>query len=408
MTFIGIDLEQFIRDPYATGIQRVMQQLAVHWPSSVGAEFVIPNDDGSFTLLTPAQAAELLTLPFTSHKAVAAGHDANHDLRMQVSAAMRGYLDDRSIPSVSLGELVSIFDGWLLPEVSYLPSVLQRLDIFSQCMPVTMIGYDALPMTEPANYRFVPGRGADVSEYFRRLATVDSVVCISEYSRGVILDALRRDRRLRTTVAHPGGDHLPIRPLVGGSLDRGSARVGSGLGDSGGPPRFIRLGTMEARKRPLEILRGFRAAVDAGLVAELVFIGNPNASAQAINDEVIAAIAAGYPVEWVRGASDAEVYDLVAGGDAFLSIGVEGYGIPVLEAIRLGTPVVYDGIQPAGELMEGRGARRMPALSEADLSSMFLECASGGLDAVRRELDPDAVPTWAAFASAVAERSAPA
>ena len=402
MSVVGVDLEQFIRDPYATGIQRVLQQLAIHWPSSVGAEFVIPNDDASFTLLTPAQAAELLTLPFTEHKAAAAGHDANHDLRMQVSAAVSGYLDDRSIPSVSLGELVSIYDGWLLPEVSYLPSVLQRLDIFSQCMPVTMIGYDALPMTEPANYRFVPGRGADVSEYFRRLATVHSVVCISEYSRGVILDDLRRDRRLRTTVAHPGGDHLPIRSATGGSA------CGSGVGSSGGRTRFIRLGTMEARKRPLEILRGFVRAVEAGLAAELVFIGNPNASAQAINDEVRAAIAAGYPVEWVRGASDAEVYDLVAGGDAFVSIGVEGYGIPVLEAIRLGTPVIYDGIQPAGELMEGRGARRMPALTEADLSSMFMECASGGLEAARRELHPGAVPTWAAFATAVAERSAPA
>ena len=55
------------------------------------------------------------------------------------------------------------------------------------------------------------------------------------------------------------------------------------------------------------------------------------------------------------------MHDLVNTSSAFLSIGIEGYGIPVLEAIRLGTPVLFDGIQPAGDLMAGSGAQRGPA-----------------------------------------------
>ena len=385
MSTVGVDLEQFIRDPYATGIQRVLQQLALHWPQDIKAEFVLPHDDGTFSLITPAKAADLLTLPFTSAD--------GHELRQQVAATVQTHRNDKDVPRVRLGQLVSLYDGWLLPEVSYLPSVLERLDVFARCMPVTMVGYDALPMTDPANYRFVPGTGANVSEYFRRLGTVDAVVCISDYSRMAILDRLRRDRTLRTSVAHPGGDHLPARPPKAAK--------------DGRRPQFLRLGTMESRKRPLEILRGFQRAVRDGLEAELVFIGNPNASAQAVNDEVTAAIEAGYPVTWVQGASDAEVYDLVHAGDAFLSIGTEGYGIPVLEAIRLGTPVLFDGIQPAGDLMTGRGARRVPALTEDDLAAMFAAYgADGGLDEVRAELQAIDVPTWADFAAAVAHEAA--
>ena len=98
-----------------------------------------------------------------------------------------------------------------------------------------------------------------------------------------------------------------------------------------------------------------------------------------------------------------EVYDLVQASSAFLSIGTEGYGIPVLEAIRLGTPVLFDGIQPAAELMVGRGARRIDGLSADGLAAAFASYSQpGALDELRGEVQPDVVPTWQAFAADVA------
>ena len=389
MSVIGIDLEQFVRDPYPTGIQRVLQQLAVNWPAAIAhAQFVVPVDDRRFALLDPAQAADLLTLPFVERSSDDLDFDTGHALRLAVAAAVDAVRRDADIPKVTLAQLVGLHDAWLLPEVSYLSSVLQRLDIFARSMPTAMIGYDALPMTEPSNYRFVPGTGANVSEYFRRLATVDAVVCISEWSRSQLIGRLRRGPALVTTVAHPGGDHLAIRPAASTTAPR---------------PVFVRLGTMEARKRPQEILRGFLKAVAQGVDAELLFIGNPSASDEAINADVRAAIDAGAPVRWVIGASDAQVYDNVAAGDAFLSIGIEGYGIPVLEAIRLGTPCLYDGIQPAGELMEGKGAAHVDASDEDAMAQMFATWTKpGALDDLRRVLAPQDVPAWSDFAMSVA------
>jgi len=372
---VGIDIEQFVRDPYGSGIQRVLQCLALRWPAGdLYADFVVPLRDGH-GLLPPDQAAELLSLPFLPR-------EPGMDMRMVVT----DWIENADPIRVKDGDLLSIYDAWLLPEVSYLPSVLTRFELFQRCVPTVMIGYDALPMTEPANYRFRPGSTGWVSDYFRHLASADSVVCISAYARDSILGRLRRDPRRAISVAHPGGDHLSARPSV--APER---------------PVFTRLGTLEARKRPVEIASAFRTAVtESGLDAELVFIGGASASDDAINAAIRDQVARGN-VRWVQGASDDEVRELVHRSSAFLSVGVEGYGIPVLEAIRLGTPVLYDGIQPAGDLMEGKGARRIRAMDHADLAAEFEAWSQPGLlETLREVLDPAAVPTWDDFAAGVA------
>jgi len=377
---IGIDIEQFTQDPYATGIQRVLQYLAREWPSDViEAEFVVPISD-RFGLLTKEQAAEVLDLPFGAN-------EPDADLRSAVAELLHGWHLSREIRTVPLGELVSLYDRWLLPEVSYLPSVLERMEIFRSCMPATMIAYDALPMTDPANYRFKPGGAAYVSEYFRLLAAADAVVCISEFTMQTLLTRLRRDPTLPIVVAHPGGDHLPIRTARTPAI-----------------PRFLRVGTLEERKMPLEILHGFMQARDAGMQAELVFVGNPSASNSAINARVTEATKSNSSVQWIRDATDAEVHDLMNTSSVFLSFGIEGYGIPVLEAIRQGTPVLFAGIQPAGELMEGRGATRTTGVSVDEIAEAFTIAASGvWLEGQRSALSPETVPTWSDFATTVAQ-----
>ncbi len=374
---VGIDLEQFVTDPYGTGIQRVLHQLALRWPSEVPAAFVVPVA-GGFGLLTPEEATRLLALPFTAR-------DSETDLRDLVNA----FLAETVTMRLQLGDLLAVHNAWLLPEVSYLPSVLQRLEIFDRCMPTSMIGYDALPMTQPANYRFVPGAASWVSEYFRHLTRVDSVICISDYAADEITGRLRRDLRKTTIVAHPGGDHIGSRP--------------PSVRHEGAPVRFLRLGTLEARKMPLEILRGFRRAIDQGANAELVFIGKPSASNQAINDTILEAIDEGLPVTWITHADDELVKDELHRADVFLSIGIEGYGIPVLEAIQLSTPVLFDGIQPAGQLMFDRGAVRVDASSVEGMARTFVDYSSElALQELRMSLDASGIPQWTDFVRRVA------
>ncbi len=66
---VGLDIEQFVRDPYGSGIQRVLQYLALTWPSGdVEPHFVVPvlyiSPRTEFHLLSASLAAEILTIPF--------------------------------------------------------------------------------------------------------------------------------------------------------------------------------------------------------------------------------------------------------------------------------------------------------------------------------------------------------
>ena len=382
MTHVGIDVGQFVSDPYASGIQRVLQYLAREWPTDeVPCDFVVPFRN-EFLIASAEQATTLFDAAFE-----ATSPDA---LRTSVEAIVQNLAD--TCVHVDLGTLVSLYTSWLLPEVSYSPAVLERLRIFRQSMPVTMIGYDALPMTDPSNYRFKPGSTALVSEYFHNLAKADSVVCISDYARHSILDRLRRDRSLPTLVAHPGGDHVAV-----------AARLPSER-DSTEPIHFLRVGTMEARKMPVEILKAFQQVRETHNI-KLTFVGAPSASDPSINKVIEAATQREHSgVVWLRSATDEQVHTLMRQADVFLSVGIEGYGIPVLESIRLGTPVLYAGVQPAAELMNGSGAVPMANLRHEGLVDSFLRHgARSAIYSVTDIVNPAHVPTWSFFVGAVAD-----
>ena len=373
---VGIDLEQFARDPYGSGIQRVLQQLAIFWPMhDIEADFIFPDGE-LFALLGPKAAGEILSAPF-------GGRQDGSDLRELV----RSRIEQASGPRVLGSDLLSRYTSWLLPEVSYLPTVLHRFCTFRENMLTVMIGFDALPMTQPSNYRFPPGMARNVNEYFLQLIKADRVVCISDYAREEFTQTLRRPKNLVTEVAHPGGDHFPIQ-------------APRGLRD---PVRFIRLGTLEARKMPVEILNAFLEANPAN--TELVFVGGSSASYESINAAVQTASDSDAAVTWIQGATDQHVRELIADSSVFLAIGIEGYGIPVLEAIAAGTPVVYSGIQPAAELMGGFGAVRHTGHTHADLVDLFDQYSQpDSINALNVQLDVSQIPTWKSFTDAVAQQ----
>ena len=385
MTRVGIDLEQFIADPYGSGIQRVLQQLALLWPSEgPEADFVVPAGDG-FRILEAADAAALLSMPFE----VDAG-DAGQ-LRQRVQA----FLASRDRPVVGLEQVMRPLGAWLLPEVTYLPSVHQRCRQAAERMPVAMIGYDALPMTQPQNYRFRPGTAADVSEYFRLLVNATSVVCISDFTRNDLIDVLGRDPQAVTTVAHPGGDHE-----LAGHEPNGPHGFSQETSIQG--PMFLRVGTLEARKSPVEIARAFRSINRSGVEAQLVMVGRPSASDDAINDAVAHIVDQGVGVTWIQEAGDVQIHELMQQADAFLSFGTEGYGIPVLESLAVGTPVLFGGIQPAAELMLGAGARRILEANDLHLDTALAEWADPDrITGLARQIDATQIPTWRDFVHGV-------
>ncbi len=385
---VGIDLEQFCVDPYGSGIQRVLQYMALTWPQGeIEPVFIAPMPDSSrseFIALNSQQASDLLSVPFAPP---ATEHPSDRNLVGEIAAKLLSF----NAPVLTLSQVLATCHVWFLPEVTYLDQVLERFALMAQAMPTLMIGYDTFPMTEPSNYRFRPGMAAQVNGYFHHLTNADSVVCISEFARQSLWGQLRRDRSLPCTVAHPGGDHVPS----------------SSAPALNAPVRFIRLGTLEARKHPVEIVDAFVKAIDSGVSAELLFIGRPSASDNSINEHLYSAIKSGYPITWIESASDSEVQQLVAESDIFLSVGLEGYGIPVLEAIQLSTPVLYWGAQPAAELMRSHGSREIgtekESLHEVLLNAFSNYSKPNAVTEFRNEISLTFVPQWEDFSGKIAQ-----
>ena len=228
---IGIDLEQFVTDPFASGVQRVVQYLAKEWPKETQADWVVPSE-ADYALLTSEQAAALITIPFESPMHVS-----------ELPGAITQAIKNLNAPTITEAELESRYDLWFLPEVCYTPKVLKRFERIQKTTTTAMIGYDALPMSDPYNYKFTPGTLATVSEYFRLIATTNILLCISEFTKEQTLNYLRRDKDLITLVIHPGGDHIPAQLPVTNAESKTIT--------------YLRLGTMEARKQPVEILNAF-------------------------------------------------------------------------------------------------------------------------------------------------------
>jgi glycosyltransferase involved in cell wall biosynthesis len=136
----------------------------------------------------------------------------------------------------------------------------------------------------------------------------------------------------------------------------------------------------------------------------LTYVGGRSSSYEWINEEVRRAETEDIGFTWVTDASDEDVARLIDECDVLVSFGTEGYGIPALEAIRRGKPVLFGGIQPAAQLMEGRGSTNVGDPTVDSIKKAFVEYSrTGELLRLRRSCDPAAIPTWRAFARSVVE-----
>ena len=180
------------------------------------------------------------------------------------------------------------------------------------------------------------------------------------------------------------------------------ANAGESIDSRQRPIRFLRLGTLEARKKPVEILTMFEILRTLDVEVELAFVGAPSFSDSSINAALSDACSRSIGITWIQRASDTEVAQLMRDSDLFLSLGTEGFGIPVLEALRLGTPVAYQGIQPAADIMQGKGARLLQNVDPADLA-LEIRSLLDELPRMREEIDASAIPLWRDFVGNVAK-----
>ncbi|MHB8571538.1 MAG: glycosyltransferase family 4 protein [Candidatus Dormibacteria bacterium] len=180
----------------------------------------------------------------------------------------------------------------------------------------------------------------------RSLERAQGVLVLSEFTRRELAELTGYPPE-RVTVAPPP---LPLRYR---QVAEGSDPGGSPL--AGERPYLLVVGTLEPRKNLEGLLRAFRQSrAGRDRTVRLVLAGGPGWHARGIEAAIASAQADGFPVEVQGFLPEADLPGAYAGALALVFPShYEGYGLPVIEAMACGCPVIATEVSAIPEAAGG-------------------------------------------------------
>jgi glycosyltransferase involved in cell wall biosynthesis len=157
-------------------------------------------------------------------------------------------------------------------------------------------------------------------------------------------DEVRRHLGLEATVIHEGVDARRFQPAAEAEIDAVRAQLGTA--------RYVLcVGTLQQRKNQLGLLRAF-AQIQERVPHTLILAGGEGSGAEAVKTYL-----AEHPyvrAKWIGYVPESQLTALYSGADTLaLPSFWEGFGLPVLEAMACGTPVLTSNCSGLAEIAEG-------------------------------------------------------
>ncbi len=216
--------------------------------------------------------------------------------------------------------------------------------------------HDLLPLDYPEF--FSP---ANLGIFRRRLSTAFL------HASAFIVSTRAVKRRLEEELHRQGSRPRPVHVQPFPSPLEGSGRASQADTVWRGHPYFLMLGTIEPRKNHLLLLHAWRELVAENPRApRLVMIGARGWETEQVADLLDRSAALSPHILELSGVSSAELVDLLRGARALLMPSFdEGYGLPLVEALSIGTPVVASDIAVFREVTQERATFLSPLNGEA-------------------------------------------
>ena len=218
-----------------------------------------------------------------------------------------------------------------------------------------------------------PGLRAHVQRSCTRLAEAQRIIADSQATRGDLI-ALAGADPARIRVVYPGCD-ARFRPL-----DRAAARATVAQRFALHEPYVLHVGTLEPRKNLITLLRAFAALRDTTAAGHrLVLVGQRGWLYKPIFAAIDALGLSGHMCI-IETAQDEDLPALYAAADLFVYPSLyEGFGLPVLEAMACGTPVVTSNRSALPEVAGDAALLVDPADDRALAESMARALADAAL-----------------------------
>lgn len=372
---VGVDLRQFFSHPYASGVQRVLLCLLESWPEGESGVRVLCTHEARLYYISAAAAARCIRACFDFSGEFSGSNDSLRRLVAEQFAQESRF-------ETTWPEALLMVDRWLIPEPAIDPGLLREWTEASTVMPTAMIFYDAISQTNPEFY--APIDCVEFSPYARMAASMPRVLSISDHEAAIMVERFGNKNPGAALVALPGADHVAISKSA-------APRKTS----------FLVLSSIEKRKRLGVIIEAFHAASATVGDLELHIVGRRSSDSALVQGAVGEDHSS--RIVWSRAANDEALTEFAAKSTALFSIGEEGYGLPTLEMLRRGCPVVFAGTQPAAELAVGAGTMRLADYSVESVTAAMLHLTDyAQASKFRSSIDVDRLPTWSSFAQTVA------
>jgi len=215
------------------------------------------------------------------------------------------------------------------------------------------------------------------------LKRMDRIVAVSQFTANCLVDLLGIPRE-RIAVVYEGVDGQLFRPTPGA---RETLQARYGIPDATGLCNLLYVGSEAPRKNLGTLLEALALLRAGGAPARLIKVGHAgSARHRAAFEAQIARLGLAGNVVIVDQAPDADLPVFYSAADVYVQPSyVEGFGLPVLEAMACGTPVVCSnaGALPevageAGLLVEPGDARALAetvaaVLGNANLRQQMME-----------------------------------
>jgi glycosyltransferase involved in cell wall biosynthesis len=281
----------------------------------------------------------------------------------------------------------------VVPEVFYDPV---RVTFFrnlpkSQIRQFYFIAFDLLPFTHP---EFFHGDQPHeiINGYTRVLRDATNIAFISDATRDTYYSRLLRQTGSPGPVLRLGSDGLGLRPA--------SVCPRHPL------PTFAVVGTVEPRKNHALILDAFEPMLRKAKGPRLIFLGKMGWVDSSFSEKVRTMASGECPAfEYHPSPSDKFIRQKIQESWATIYVSAaEGFGLPPVESLWLGTPVIASAVIPSLEAIGSMGVHVVDPL-DAESLRMAVLAMTDQTYAEKKALAALSLtlPTWRSFASEVAD-----
>ena len=395
---IYVDCTQTLARPVTTGIPRVVRSIVRH-----GA--LVAEAHGATLVPVRFQWGRFVPVPVGPEgllRPMAPEHPLTRRLRkllvprtlVRKANRLAARLRDQSpaSPGIAFGR----HDVLLLPDSSWGEEFWGAIDAARAVgTRLGVVQHDFIPLRHP---ELVPPKSTAVFRRWMRatLTRADFVLAVSETvareTRAELL-ALGRAEIAKRHVAtfRNGSDFCETKPLQGAR-----SRVRTSLQRflaAGSVAPFLTVGTIEPRKNQAHLVEAFRRLHAVDPTARLLVLGMVGWKGQSVAAAMRRHPACGSGILHVSDASDAELLHAYHHARALVFPSLaEGYGLPIVEALAAGLPVLASDI-PVHREVGGRHCTyfdpRCPDVLAACLRDFCRHGARG-----RRGGRPDRLPSW--------------